>query len=116
MILIDTKKTNQKLVLTLTEKTTVDSPAYQLAFTNDATKESYSIALTGTLKNTNSRYDLFELATTLFSGMPIGYYTYTIYQDAEKLAPIEIGKLLIRDNESVEIITPIKSEEYIIYK
>ena len=116
MILIDTNNAIQKLVLTLTEKTTVDVPAYQLAFTNDATKEAHSIALFGATYS-NSRYDLFELATTLFDGMPTGYYTYTMYQDEAQTLPIEVGKLLIKGNaESFEIITPITNNEYIIYK
>lgn len=120
MILIDLTKPTQLLVLTLTEKTTIDAAVYTLTFFNDATKEDYSISLDDKLLNTNSRYDLFELANSLFDGMSIGYYTYTIFQDEAKASIIERGKLLIKKNEqneqAVEIISPIRKDEYIIYK
>lgn len=117
MILIDVTNPTQLLVLTLTEKTSVDAPVYTLTFFNDATKEDYSISLAGKLLDTNSRYDLFELSNSLFNGMPTGYYSYTIYQDEAKTNVIERGKLLIKDNgQAVEIISPIRTDNYIIYK
>ena len=66
---------------------------------------------------TNSRFDFYSLNTAAFTGMPGGYYTYSIFQNYINSDVIEIGKLLIQDaKEAVEIITPIRTEEYMMYK
>ncbi|GAA4907150.1 hypothetical protein [Mucilaginibacter defluvii] len=115
MILIDTAKPKQKLILTLSEKVTVNQPEYLLAFTGDATNDTYQISLSDKLSASNSRYDLFTVDTSLFNGIPAGYYTYQVYQYANSI--IETGKLLIQIKEAEpEIISPIRSEEYLIYK
>lgn len=117
MILINRDKAKQDLILTLTEKTTVSEPNYLLHLMNDADKSDYSIYLNDSLISTNSRYDFYSLDTTAFAGMPGGYYTYSIYQDDIDSDVIEIGKLLIQsEEETVQIITPIRNEEYLIYK
>ncbi|MES2062729.1 MAG: hypothetical protein V4456_12465 [Bacteroidota bacterium] len=117
MILIDREKQKQELVITLTEKTTVSEPEYLLHLTNDADRSEFNINLNDAFVSTNSRYDHYSLDTSNFSEMPDGYYTYLVYQDGVNSQAIEVGKLLIKGStELVQIITPIRTEEYLIYK
>ena len=49
--------------------------------------------------------------------MTEGFYTYSVLQDGLGSDVIETGKLLIKANEdTVQIITPIRKEEYMIYR
>src|SRR6478735_5434834 len=117
MILINRGKAKQDLILTITEKTTVSVPNYLLFMVNDADKSEYKIYLNNALVSTNSRFDFYSLNTTAFAGMPGGYYTYSIYQNDINSDVIEVGKLLIQDDkEAVQIITPIRTDEYMMYK
>jgi hypothetical protein len=117
MILIDRNKTKQDIVLTLAEKTTVDEHNYLLHLINDADKSAYSIYLNDSLVSRNSRYDFYSVATSDFKDFSDGYYIYQIHQDGLDSDVIEVGKLLIVSaKEDVQIITPIRKEEYLIYK
>ncbi|TFF34384.1 hypothetical protein [Mucilaginibacter psychrotolerans] len=117
MILIDRDKQKQDLVLTLTEKTTVSEPEYFLHLINDADRSEFNIDLNDAFVSTNSRYDHYSLDTSNFSEMPDGYYTYLVHQIGIDSAAVESGKLLIKGSaDDVQIITPIRTEEYLIYK
>lgn len=119
MILIDRAKASQEVILTLTELTTIVNPMYVMVIQSDALRDTYSIVLPANQSTSTSRFDLFNLETTSFDGLAGGYYIYEIYQqnqDGSNLALIEYGKLLIKDDEVViEVITPIRDENYLVY-
>ena len=112
MILIDRAKNIQDIVLTLTELSIDDSP-YSMILKSDALRDTLTVTLPSNESTSTSRYDLFKLDTDTFYELKAGYYVYEIYQTD---VLIEHGKLLIKDVEiPVEIITPIRDENYIRY-
>lgn len=116
MILIDKSKSVQSIILTLSELTTVSSPQYVLEILCDSTREVNRINLPVNSSTGTSRFDLFNINTSVFSAFNPGYYSYTIYQNATDTTAIETGKLKIQGiQDSVEIISPVRNEEYRIY-
>ena len=92
---------------------------------SDASDDVYKFYLPPNISNAKERYDKFLVPTTEFIDCPVGFYTYSIYQsetdsstDESGLGePVETGKLkIIGEDSFIEIITPITTNEYIIYK
>jgi len=113
MILIDKSLQVQKLVLTLTELTTIVNPVYLLVLANDFTKISSRFVLGTNLSQDLLRYDLFTLIQPQISPLEPGNYTYSVYQSSVSVteetglgSPIESGKARITNSsDKVQPIT-----------
>ncbi|MGF7075344.1 hypothetical protein [Mucilaginibacter sp. 3215] len=116
MLVIDKSKPVQRIILTLTETTGVADTAYVVKLKNDASRFEYNFTLPVNNSPAPERYDLYLIATSVFDDMASGYYTYSILTADSDLA-IESGKLLIKDLEATEYVTPPNTDtnEYIIY-
>lgn len=75
------QNSSNKIVLTLTEVTTVTNPSYLFVFTNEYNTTSTPILFTAT--DTSSypeRYNLFNLVEPTDLNLVVGQYTYEIYE------------------------------------
>jgi len=116
MLVIDKSKPVQRILLTLTETTGAADTAYVVKLKNDASRFEYSFTLPVNNSPAPERYDLYLIATSVFDDMPTGYYTYSVLISLTDEV-IESGKLLIKDLEVTEYVTPPNTDtnEYIIY-
>lgn len=126
------RNTSNDVVLTLTEKTTIESPTYLFSFKNDITNEYKNFIAADTSTSTN-RYNEFTIVEVgagiedLLNGeirlTEYGFYTYFIYAqssptnlvpaDADEL--VEQGKMKLIGNE-VDYIEPTNdnNDTYIV--
>lgn len=75
------KGTTNKIILTLTEVTTVNNPSYLFVFTNEYNKGSSPILFTTADTSLYpERYNAFTLVEPTNLNLVIGQYTYQIYQ------------------------------------
>jgi len=76
------KGTTNKIILTLTEVTTVNNPSYLFVFTNEYNKGSSSPILFSTSDTSlyPERYNSFTLIEPIDLNLVIGQYTYEIYE------------------------------------
>lgn len=100
MILIDKSKTTNKIIVTVSEKTTVDSPVYTLALFSPYTNKDFTLTLPANTSPHPSRYDLFEMNTTLFADIEPGFLWYTITEATDGM--VETGLMKVVD----EVLTP----------
>jgi len=110
-IVLQRATTNEKIALTLTEKTTISNAYYLFVFESDQTKQSYYVIGNQTLNST--RINLFTITEGVsdpVNGSLIlghdGFYKYTVYAQTSStnLNPdladeeVEVGKMkLISD-------------------
>jgi hypothetical protein len=126
MIQINKALSEQKLILTLTELSTIIAPKYLMVMKVDADGDVFKIFLPANVSPHIARYDAFIIDTDVFINMPEGMYTYSVYESASDNEstdesqfgePVEVGKLkIIGVKSETEIIAPIRKDEYIIYK
>lgn len=90
-MLLITRGTNNTLIMTLTEKSTLTNPYYLMKMVNDLTYEVKRFVLAADLSSYTYRYNKFTLtevniagAELLTSGTvmlkPAGFWTYTVYE------------------------------------
>ena len=124
MIVIDKSKSSQNIILTLTELTSIENAKYLLVIKNDAVRTVSNIFLGNNLSTATERFDLFKLTQPAYNQLVSGYYTYSIYQQAQDSeitdvtllgASIEDGKLLVKSLEVTEVVAPADNNDYIIY-
>lgn len=112
MITIDTTQSSVGLILTLAEKTTVESPDYKLVLYSPFTKKNYRVELGVNTSSFTFRYDEFILDSEIFKSMEEGVYFYSIYQTSVEENPIEVGLLKIKGEvEEYVSITPDETED-----
>ena len=106
MILIN-KGTINTVVLTLTERVTVDEPVFVFKFVHDLTHEQ-KIFTSSDTSDFPDRYNSFTIEETesedLGNGkvqLELGYHHYSIFQDAIDGELLEQGKVLVRDPNKV---------------
>jgi hypothetical protein len=98
--------TSAELILTLTEKVTLDVPYYLFVFTHVTTKETVKFvkAVADDESNYQSRYNQFTInPSVLFLDKPTGMWNYTIYEQQSAVntdvggsgAVLEYGKLIL---------------------
>lgn len=114
MIIIDKQNTEQKILVTLTEKTTITQAYYLFVFDSVVIGETYKFvkSVNDDLSAYPNRWNEFEIdATDVFNGANLGQYQYTIYQqdngtnlDPANLPKVEQGKAILKETE-----TPIYS-------
>ena len=120
MILIN-KNENNTIIVTLKEKTTLDSPTYLFKFTNDITKDSVKFIATN-LSSYQYRYDQFLItetsgSTNLTSGVielsPTGFWSYTIYEQSSTTSLDERQATGIVETGKVQVVgDPTISPKY----
>lgn len=124
MIYIEKNKTN-KVVLTLSEKSKLNSPFYLFSFSNDYIIDSNDILFTTPdISSYPNRYNMFSI-TEIDSGsteggvdihlsLISGQYTYTIYESLTETLDInsttgiiiETGRMVVSGNDdNIETIT-----------
>lgn len=113
MILVDFNKSFQDIILTISESITIDNPVFKMVLKRDATSDVYEFNLGDNLSNGTSRYDLFILPTSAFEIMPVGYYSYSVFQSETDTESLEDGKLLIKGIK--ELPAEANQTNYIIY-
>lgn len=118
MVLIN-KNSNNTMVLTLTENSTLTNPFYLFNFVSDVTNESVNFIATD-LSNYTDRYNKFLITETsgtqiLTSGTielnPAGSWTYKVYEQTSdtnlnpllstNTTPLEVGIIKVKGNETV---------------
>lgn len=118
MIVIDKSKSAQNIILTLSEQTTIADADYLMVLKCDATGVVSKFFLPPNTSTATERYDLFTVDNTTFKAMDAGYYTYTVYQQAQNKQVkyeclskdvVEEGKLLIK------ALVHDAAGEYIVY-
>ncbi|MBN9295381.1 MAG: hypothetical protein J0I41_00150 [Filimonas sp.] len=102
MIIIDKNKDENRIIVTVSEMTTIDNPYYLLVLYSPYLDKSFRIQLPANSSSHKERYDAFILPSTVFKNYTEGRYTYSIYQsstvaDNESLLgmPVETGFLTV---------------------
>jgi hypothetical protein len=109
MLQLHTTATDDRIVVTLEEDRSIESPWYHFVFTHMATKEEVKFAVEATtdLSSYKRRFNEFEIDTaTLFADAKAGQYTYDVYEAEtdeweEGLNLLETGRaLLVADSST----------------
>jgi hypothetical protein len=104
MLELHAGQSDEKIVVTLSELTTIDSPNYLFIFTHVLTKQSVAVVMGADESSFPYRYNQFTIDTaTLFDGKPDGEWHYIAYEQASpsntdpSLAGsiVEQGKMLL---------------------
>jgi hypothetical protein len=89
--------TSERIIVTLTELTTILEPIYLFTFTQVTTKEVVSFTRTteDDFSNYPNRYNEFEIdPSTIFSGKQIGEWHYVVTEQQTAVV-LEYGKLYL---------------------
>ena len=130
MLLIN-KNSNNTMILTLTEKSTLVSPYYLFKFTNDLTRESVSF-ISADLSSYTDRYNKFLVTETsgtvnLTSGVinlsPTGYWKYSVYEQTSSTnlnsnlstGLVESGKVKVVGTDTTHSVYNPVIKKYIGY-
>lgn len=110
MIIIDKQNTEQKILVTLTEKTTITQAYYLFVFDSVIPGEVYKFvkSVNDDLSAYPNRWNEFEIdAADVFNGASLGQYQYKVYQqdngtnlDPENLPIVEQGKAILKETET----------------
>ncbi len=132
-MLLITRGTNNTLVMTLTEKSTLTSPYYLMKLVNDTTRELKLFVLASDQSLYQNRYNEFVLtevnslgAEVLTSGTvmlkPTGFWTYEVFEQSDPTnlhvenatTLVETGKVKVigTDTEYVEHQPPTSYKAY----
>lgn len=109
MLQLHTTATDDRIVLTLEEDRTIDSPWYHFVFTHIATKKEvrFAVDAASDMSSYKRRFNEFQINTAvLFEDARAGQYSYDVYEAAtdeweEGLHKIETGRaLLVADSST----------------
>lgn len=119
MILIDKRKTNQRLIVTLTENSDNIDANYRLDVHSPFSNKSYSVNLPENTSSFKERFDEFILSTSLINDWETGFYNYSITEINAGM--VEVGSLKVIDADTVPVpfISIQKTEtddDFIIYQ
>lgn len=100
MVTLNIGHSNDYLILTLKEKSTLSSPTYNIEFTNVLTKEVIAHQLGTDLSSFKDRFNKFLVNTTsLFYNKPLGQWNYQVTENTSNFI-VEVGKMvLVKDTE-----------------
>lgn len=118
MISINPSDDSVRLILTLTDKTTIEDPAYKLVLNSPYTNKTYRVDLGENASTYRFRYDEFILDSEIFKNMEVGIYFYSIYQTEEESNPIEVGLFKIIGEVETGYLTLPQDEtddDYLVY-
>ncbi|OOQ57144.1 hypothetical protein [Mucilaginibacter pedocola] len=102
---------SEKIIVTLTELTTLEAPHYLFVFTHVATKQVVAVVMGADESPYPDRYNQFDINTaTYFAGMPVGEWHYTAYQQdnptntnpAFTAGEVEFGKMRLSSETDFE--------------
>lgn len=109
MLELTTGQQSEKIIVTLTELTTLDAPHYLFVFTHVATKQIVALVMGADESAYPARYNQFDINTAFyFADTPVGEWHYTAYQQdsptntspALTAGEVEFGKM--RLNNAIE--------------
>ncbi|MFT3679426.1 MAG: hypothetical protein QM791_04085 [Ferruginibacter sp.] len=118
--------TSAILILTLTEKVSINEPNYLFVFTHVTTKEQVKfIKAEGADESTYpSRYNQFTInASVVFDSRPVGEWHYKVYEQQSETnldedlagAELENGKLIIERSEDFEFDKYNEPQSFKVY-
>lgn len=106
MLVLNQNSTNETVIVTLTELTTLPAPKYLFVFKQQTTKQVVTIIFAAGADESDypERYNQFSINTAaLFAGQQLGEYHYTVYEqesdtntDPAGLNAVEYGKMYLR--------------------
>lgn len=100
MITLTKGNSAEKIILTLTEKSTLSNPTYRISFTNVTTKDVVTFQLGVDSSGYPVRFNEFTIDTnTNFSTQQRGQWQYVCYENISSIE-VENGKMLL--NEATE--------------
>lgn len=105
MIELSAANPSEKIIVTLTERTTINEPFYLFVFRNVTTKDIVIIIYSSDDDESEypQRYNQFEINMAAFAGKMFGHWNYAVYQqdngentDAESAdILLEKGKMIL---------------------
>jgi hypothetical protein len=122
MILIH-KNTDNNVVVTLKDSTTIEDPVYTLLITSNENTSQTLITLVDDISINIARYNQFLLNDPTDIDIPTGWYDYFIFesvgtfnQATDKI--IEGGKLKVKDGNAITTpsFTPSQEEQIYTFK
>lgn len=111
MIELNKGNTSEKIVVTLSEKSKLNTPYFLFVFKSVPTETEVSFVAGADLSPYPERYNEFEVNTQeLFSEAAAGEYHYTAYEQvsednldiANTFGIVEVGKMKLRDSEEFQ--------------
>ena len=111
MVYLNTANSEDKIVVTLTELTTLDSPFYLFVFTHVLTKRVVAWVAGSDESSYPQRYNKFEInTTTVFADEPNGEWHYIAYQQSNDTntnpaladGEVENGKMILTTGAELE--------------
>lgn len=93
MIVLNLSSSSEKIIVTLTEKSTVENPTYLFTFTNVTTKSDVVTFTSTDLSNYKNRFNEFEINTaSVFANKNAGQWDYVV-TEIETNTIVENGKM-----------------------
>lgn len=123
MILLTLENTEDFIVVTLTEKATIESPYYRFVFTHIETRQEVVKVFTPEeeLSGYTERYNKFEINTAdVFEGKPDGEWKYKVYEqetedgESEEVL-LEEGKMQLVKNRGTVYTTHTAATTFTVY-
>ncbi|TWF38855.1 hypothetical protein FHW36_10678 [Chitinophaga polysaccharea] len=112
MILI-TRGDITQIIVTASEKESLNPTVYSISFTNDLTKSGVTVSPAIDTSPFPNRYNKFQVDTALFADQDNGFYTYRITDQAGNL--LEIGKMKLVGEKLVPVQYQDTPTEYKTY-
>lgn len=95
MVTLNIGHSDDYLILTLKEKSTLSNPLYNIEFTNVVTKQIVSIQLGTDLSSYKDRFNKFLINTAaLFYNYPLGQWHYKVVETTSNVV-VEVGKMIL---------------------
>jgi len=121
MLLLHKDSTGEKMVVTVTEKTTITNAYYLFIFEHLTTKVQVAFIAPGDLSPYPLRYNEFLINTSNYI-TKVGQYSYTIYEqdndtntDPTGLNIVEVGRMELKETVTPLYQTNAPDIEYITY-
>ena len=102
MLHLTAGNTDDRIIVTLNEKKTIDEPTYQFVFTHITTKEvvQFNLPATAEVSSYRNRYNEFSIDTSvLFAGSTPGQWQYEI-NEVESGLQMENGKMFLQGSSN----------------
>ena len=109
MVVFQKSNTSNDIILTLTEKVTIENPYYLFVFENRTTKGKVKFVKSSTddLSSYPERFNEFTVARALFT--EIGKYVYRVYEQDNESNTDETGLNLLENGQAEFIDVPAET-------
>jgi hypothetical protein len=113
MILFKRNEAIGIMIVTATEKAVLPDTVFNILFTHELTKKTVLVNDAQDISATTSRYNQFEIDTSLFDELDNGFYTYEITDQANNL--LEVGKMKLVGDKVIPVQYQDTPTEYTTY-